>query len=133
MSRAVYPAIIERGETGFGVYFPDLAGCTSAGDTFTEAIVNAREALAMHIAGLAEDGIELPKPSTIGALPAPPADVVVEAIILDGATVPSGQATQFSIALDDALLQEIDALAPDRSRFLANAARAELARRAAAG
>ena len=131
MQRAVYPAVIEQGETCFGVFFPDLPGCTSAGDTFTEAIANAHEALALHIAGLAEDGVALPEPSTIGSLPSPSADVVVEAIILVGVTVPAGRATQFSIVLDDALLQEIDALAPDRSRFLANAARAELARRTA--
>jgi predicted RNase H-like HicB family nuclease len=28
-----YPAIIERGRCGYGVSFPDLPGCTSAGET----------------------------------------------------------------------------------------------------
>ena len=94
-------------------------------------IVNTHEALAMHIAGLAEDGIALPAPSAMTALPALDPAVTVEAIILVGATVPSGHETNVSIALDDALLRDIDAMALDRSRFLADAARAELARRAA--
>jgi hypothetical protein len=32
-----YPAIIERGRRGYGVFFPDLPGCTSTGRTVTEA------------------------------------------------------------------------------------------------
>lgn len=28
-----YPAIIERARRGYGVFFPDLPGCTSAGET----------------------------------------------------------------------------------------------------
>ena len=131
MPRAVYPAVIERGQSGFGVFFPDLPGCTSAGDSLSEAIVNAHEALAFHVAGLAEDQISLPVPSAIASLPALDPAGVVDAIIQIGTTVPAGPATNVNVALDDALLRDIDALAQDRSRFLADAARAELARRSA--
>lgn len=47
MSSAAYPIAIEPGDDrhAFGVVVPDLPGCFSAGDTFDEAIENAREAI----------------------------------------------------------------------------------------
>jgi metal-responsive CopG/Arc/MetJ family transcriptional regulator len=42
-----------------------------------------------------------------------------------------GKAQRVNITLDEALLDEIDQIADSRSRFLAEAARAELARRRA--
>jgi predicted RNase H-like HicB family nuclease len=41
----------------------DLPGCTSAGDTFEEAVVGAYEALAMHVRLMVRDGDKIPKPS----------------------------------------------------------------------
>ena len=60
-----YPALIERAADGggFGVVFPDLPGCVSAGATVQEAAANAAEALALHIEGMAEDGDPIPEPS----------------------------------------------------------------------
>ena len=57
----LYPAAIEIGNdtTAFGVIFPDVAGCFSAGDSYEEALVNARKALKMHFELLADLG-ELP-------------------------------------------------------------------------
>ncbi|HET6377951.1 MAG TPA: type II toxin-antitoxin system HicB family antitoxin [Methylocella sp.] len=41
-----YIAIVEEEEgMAFGVWFPDLPGCISAGDTLDEAMSNAAEAL----------------------------------------------------------------------------------------
>ena len=39
----------DRG-TSYGVSCPDLPGCISAGDTMDEALANAAEALAGHLA-----------------------------------------------------------------------------------
>ena len=45
-----YTAIIEAASDGtFGVFFPDVPGCTSAGDTIEEATTNAAEALEFHL------------------------------------------------------------------------------------
>ena len=44
-----FPAIIEKASEGYGVFFPDLPGCTSAGATIQEAALNAEEALQAHI------------------------------------------------------------------------------------
>lgn len=57
----------------FGVSFPDFPGCITAGRTLEEAHRMAAEALALHIAGMVEDGETLPKPSPLDALADDPA------------------------------------------------------------
>lgn len=59
-----YPAIFEAGDKeGYSVFFPDIQGCVSAGDTFEEAKTNAIEALSLHISGMIEDGEKAPQSS----------------------------------------------------------------------
>ena len=57
----------------FGVSFPDFPGCITAGRTLEEAHRMAAEALALHIAGMVEDGETIPEPSTLDALAEDPA------------------------------------------------------------
>jgi predicted RNase H-like HicB family nuclease len=57
----------------FGVSFPDFPGCITAGRTLEEAQRMAVEALALHIAGIVEDGQTIPEPSTLDALAEDPA------------------------------------------------------------
>jgi predicted RNase H-like HicB family nuclease len=52
----------------FGVSFPDFPGCITAGKTLDEAHRMAAEALALHIAGMVEDGDTIPAPSALDAL-----------------------------------------------------------------
>jgi predicted RNase H-like HicB family nuclease len=64
--RYLFPAVFEIGEDGsIGVYFPDLPGCISAGDNEEEAVLNAKEALALHLYGMEEDGDDIPAPSSV--------------------------------------------------------------------
>lgn len=63
MRKLTYLAVFEPSKTGYGVYFPDLAGCISYGDTFEEAQKNAKEALELHIYGMEKDGDKIPEPS----------------------------------------------------------------------
>lgn len=130
MVKLFYPAILEK-EPGsvYGVTFPDLPGCVSAGETAEQALVNAHEALAGHVALMVQDGDPLPQPTALEAVTAD-ADVQMIAVSLVGVTVP-GRAKRVNVTLDEALLEEIDSVADNRSRFLAEAARAELARRTA--
>jgi predicted RNase H-like HicB family nuclease len=61
-----YIALIHKdAESDYGVSFPDLPGCVSAGSTLDEARAMAVEALALHVRGLAEDGQPIPEPSTL--------------------------------------------------------------------
>jgi len=44
-----YVAVIEKEpDSAFGVWFPDIEGCFSAGDTLDEAVANAAAALRQH-------------------------------------------------------------------------------------
>lgn len=53
-----YPAMILKGENGYGVIIPDLPGCYPVGDTIDEAISDAKAAAAFHIEGLIEEGMD---------------------------------------------------------------------------
>ena len=57
----LYPIAIEKGSDteAFGVAIPDFPGCYSAGDSFEEALINAKEAMELHLEALAEEE-ELP-------------------------------------------------------------------------
>ena len=53
---AGYIALVHKDEgTSYGVSFPDVPGCISAGDTFEEAVANAAEALAFHFAEMRKE------------------------------------------------------------------------------
>src|SRR6266849_3922612 len=55
-------------KSDFGVSFPDFPGCVTAGKSLDQAARKAPEALAFHIAGMLEDGENIPKPSKIDDL-----------------------------------------------------------------
>ncbi|MEO5934247.1 MAG: type II toxin-antitoxin system HicB family antitoxin [Duganella sp.] len=59
-----YLIAIEPGDAShaFGVVVPDLPGCFSAGDTFEEAVDNAREAIELWLEATIEDGGDIPPP-----------------------------------------------------------------------
>ncbi len=45
---------------GFSVSVPSLVGCYTQGDTFAEAVENARDAIEGHVASLIANGFEVP-------------------------------------------------------------------------
>lgn len=57
--------VIEKVETGYSAFSPDLPGCVATGSTKEETEQNMYNAIEMHIEGLLEDGIPIPKPTTI--------------------------------------------------------------------
>jgi predicted RNase H-like HicB family nuclease len=69
VSNTGYIALVHKDrDTSYGVSFPDVPGCISAGDTFEEAIDNASQALAGHLAVMAADGDAIPKPRSLEEL-----------------------------------------------------------------
>jgi predicted RNase H-like HicB family nuclease len=63
-----YAIIIERADDGgYGAWCPDLPGCVALGVTEAETIAEMGEAIDLHLAGMREDGIEIPHPSTVAA------------------------------------------------------------------
>jgi len=64
-----YVAIIEKATHGFGVFFPDLPGCTSFGETIEDAAANALVAAQAHVALSEEYGDTLPSPRPLDRIP----------------------------------------------------------------
>ena len=59
-----YAVVVEKGETSFGAYVPDLPGCIAAADTKEEVLRLIHEAIEFHVEGLREDGQPIPEPSS---------------------------------------------------------------------
>jgi len=62
-----YLIIIEKAETGFSAYSPDVPGCVSTGLSMSDAEANMREAIAAHFEELREMGDPLPQPTSVAA------------------------------------------------------------------
>ena len=63
-----YTVIIEKGESGYGAYVPDLPGCIAAGETAEEALSLIKEAIVFHLEGLKEEGSAAPEPHSYSAV-----------------------------------------------------------------
>ncbi len=64
--RYAYFAVFNYADDGITITFPDLPGCISSAQTNEEALLNAKEALGLHIWGLEKDGEELPESTVLG-------------------------------------------------------------------
>lgn len=62
-----YLIVVESGEHNYSAYAPDVPGCIATGATVAETVQRMREALVLHLAGLAEDGLPIPEPTSIAA------------------------------------------------------------------
>jgi predicted RNase H-like HicB family nuclease len=59
-----YAVVIEKGETSYGAYVPDLPGCVAVGETIEEVKVLIQEAIEFHIEGMLEDELTIPQPTS---------------------------------------------------------------------
>ncbi|NQU25425.1 MAG: type II toxin-antitoxin system HicB family antitoxin [Candidatus Nealsonbacteria bacterium] len=62
-----YLVIIEKSDTGYSAYSPDLPGCVSTGATREETELNMQEAIEFHLEGMRSEGYEIPKPNSTSA------------------------------------------------------------------
>lgn len=62
-----YLIVIERTDTGFSAYSPDLPGCAATGATRNECEAQMREAIAFHLDGLRQEGEAVPRPESSAA------------------------------------------------------------------
>ena len=60
-----YAAIIERTDTGYSAYPPDLPGVGVAAPTLDAVKALIREAVSLHLAAMREDGDVIPEPTTL--------------------------------------------------------------------
>ena len=67
----LYPAVFHVEDESYWVEFPDLEGCQSFGDTLTETMENAQEALSAYLLTILEEGRDIPTPSDISSIANP--------------------------------------------------------------
>lgn len=135
----IYPLFIFKTDGGtYDGYFPDVEGCFFAGDSFEDAIRDAEKAFAAHMEVLTEQGEHVPAPRD-------PADYLGDSRLVqdDGflalveidPTKFETKAIKFNLTMPGNLLTAIDRYIEqtghykNRSAFLADLARKEIARR----
>jgi len=129
-----YIAFIHKDpDSSYGVSFPDVPGCISAGGTIDEAVRNGVEALSGHVRMLEADGDPVPAPRDFDAIMSDleltedreGAMTTIIPLVRD-----KGSTTRINVSFDLGLLEAIDAAArargQTRSAFLASAARREI-------
>lgn len=60
-----YAIVIEKAGNNYSAYVPDLPGCVATGATVELVRASLCEAIAMHLAGMREDGVVPPAPDSI--------------------------------------------------------------------
>lgn len=129
-----FPVVIHKdADSDYGVTVPDVPGCFSAGTTFSEALENVHEALALHLEGMVADGDALPQAKEVDVhLENPDYAGGVWAVVDFDLTPYLGKSVRFNASLPENLLLRIDEKVnkdhryASRSGFLATAALREL-------
>jgi predicted RNase H-like HicB family nuclease len=114
----------KRPDSDYGVDFPDFAGCITAGETLDDARRMAAEAIQLHIEGMIEDGEPIPAPSSLDEIMADPHHNDAVAVLVDASV--RRPAVRINVSFPSDLLEAIDRVTDNRSRFLAEAAREKL-------
>jgi predicted RNase H-like HicB family nuclease len=115
--------------SSFGVSFPDLPGCYGAGESYDEAIKNAKISLREYALALSDDGEEMPKPRTHSDLAANTTEAIEmdkAAFIIEVPLLTVGAKRRVNVSMDDRVLAAIDKACEltglNRSAFLADIA-----------
>lgn len=120
-----YVALLRKQhDSDYGVDFPDFPGCITAGKTLEDARRMATEAVQLHVEGMIEDGEAIPAPSQLDEIMADHRHRDAVAVLVDVAV--RRPAVRVNISLPTDLLEAIDRVSGNRSRFLAEAAREKL-------
>ena len=122
-----YVALLRKQpDSDYGVDFPDFPGCVTAGTTLEDARRMAAEAIRFHVEGMIEDGEPIPAPSRLDEIMADPNHRDAVAVLID--TAVRRPSVRINISMVPDLLEAIDLVSDNRSRFLAEAAREKLER-----
>ena len=127
-----YIAILCKDEdSAFGLHFPDLPGCVTAGDTEEEAFANASIALRLW----SEDMEKLPEPSTMAVLRARAdvrEDLAEGGVAVSIPLIISGRKLRLNVMLEPGIIEATDEAAKaagiSRSLFIERALETSLGR-----
>jgi predicted RNase H-like HicB family nuclease len=126
-----YVVVVDGKPGAFGMWVPDMPGCTSMGETLADLLANAQEALQLWVEDAIDSGEKVPKPRTMEQVRKDP-DVARDlaagaALAIVPLVVETGRPVKANLSLDAGLLAAIDEAAAarglTRSAFLASAAR----------
>jgi predicted RNase H-like HicB family nuclease len=59
-----YSVVIEKGDTSYGAYVPDLPGCVAVSESLEEVETLIAESIDIYLEVLQEKGLPIPKPTT---------------------------------------------------------------------
>ena len=59
-----YAVVIEKTNSNYSAYVPDLPGCVATGATHEETEQHIRDAIRFHLEGMREDGAPIPEPTS---------------------------------------------------------------------
>jgi predicted RNase H-like HicB family nuclease len=123
-----YIALLRKDpRSDYGVDFPDFPGCITSGRTLEEVRRMAEEPLAFHVDGMRQDGEAIPPPSSMDEIMADRHNRNAVAFLVD-LPAQSRRAIRINVSLPEDVVQSIDRVSANRSRFLAEAARERLKR-----
>ena len=122
-----YIALIHKdADSDYGVSFPDLPGCVTAGFNLDEARSMAEEALALHLEGMEADHDPIPEPSSLEVIVRDRENRDAVAILVK-APAKAAKAVRINVTVPEDELEEIDRYAAEqgysRSSFLVHAAK----------
>ncbi|MDL1969509.1 MAG: type II toxin-antitoxin system HicB family antitoxin [Candidatus Desulfofervidaceae bacterium] len=60
-----YTIIVEKTDSNYSAYCPDLPGCVATGKTVEETIKNMRKAIKFHLEGLKAENMPIPQTKTM--------------------------------------------------------------------
>jgi len=121
-----YIALIHKdGDSDYGVSFPDFPGCFTAGKDLEETRAMAKDALDLHIEGMIAEGLPVPDSSILDDVMADRKNRDAIVLLVSGPRIRPRMA-RVNVTLPEALLARIDAVADNRSAFLARAAQKAL-------
>ena len=63
-----YVVVIEKAESNYGAYVPDLPSCAAVAEMREEVVRLIHEAIALHLESLREEGSPIPEPITTSDL-----------------------------------------------------------------
>lgn len=118
-----YIVSIELEEGIYGVTFYDFPGCVSVGDTVKEALDNANEVLQFHVDGMLEDSPILPAPTDLDIIiqeniSSEPRNIIYIPISVK---IKSEKRKRIDITMSESVIEQIDEVSRNRSRFLEEA------------
>jgi predicted RNase H-like HicB family nuclease len=127
MPRSFIALIHKDAGSDFGVSFPDLPGCVTAGLDLDDARRMAAEALALHLEGLEADGDPIPEPSSLEVIMRDRENRDAVAILVEAPGKAAKAAVRVNITVPEDELEAIDRYAAEqgytRSGFLVHAAK----------